>query len=771
MHGFYSCFLESVEKYPAHTALELQRASGKVESLTYAELRRMGESVGRWLRESGMSEGVRCAIMAQNGPLWVAAYLGIMSAGAAAVPLDTAFNAHQVNKLLWDSGSAIIFTDSEHLPVVEKAVEETLVRIVMIDGSGEGRYSNLTGMFAAGPGDFRPARIFDTDTAVLMYTSGTTSDPKGVTLTHKNLLAEADAIFSVLHVTPNDSILGVLPLFHALAQVANLLLPFVIGAKIVYLETLNTTELLRALSERGITLFCCVPQFFYLIHERVMQQVKAKSGPARLAFRAMMAISAAGNKLGLNLGRLFFQPVHKLLGPKMRFFITGGSAFDPKVGRDMEKLGFRVLQAYGLTETSGGATVTPPEASVMGSVGQPLKGVQIKIIDPQPAEGLRYPVGEIAITGDIIMKGYYNRADATAETIRDGWLYSGDLGYQDERGNLFITGRKKEIIVLSSGKNIYPEELEAQYLRSPFIKEICVLGLVNRPGEPFSERLHAVIVPNFDVLRERKIVNAREVIRFDVENLSMELPSTKRILSFDLWSEPLPRTTTRKLKRFEILRRVMAGEGSASGSVGAVAEEPTGEEAAWLALPEVQKALEVIRGAIKAEKPVLPSSNLELDLGFDSMERVELVVALEREMDAQLDEKMISQVYTVRELVDAVLQARGGALTTAPTRASAPGWDTVLAVDPDDPKVLAALSSSRVFTFLWFVFGKIVAVIVRIFFGLTVSGKEKLPKNGPFILSPNHQSFLDGPVVATQIPWRLFKNMFYVGTSEIFGHG
>lgn len=771
MHGFYSCFLESVEKYPSHTALELQRSSGKVESFTYAELRRMGESVGRWLRESGMSEGVRCAIMAQNTPLWVAAYLGIMSAGAAAVPLDTAFNAHQVNKLLWDSGSAIIFTDSEHLSVVEKAVEETLVRIVMIDGSGEGRYSNLTGMFAAGPGDFRPARIFDTDTAVLMYTSGTTSDPKGVTLTHKNLLAEADAIFSVLHVTPNDSILGVLPLFHALAQVANLLLPFVIGAKIVYLETLNTTELLRALSERGITLFCCVPQFFYLIHERVMQQVKARSAPARLAFRAMMAISAAGNKLGLNLGKLFFRPVHKLLGPKMRFFITGGSAFDPKVGRDMEKLGFRVLQAYGLTETSGGATVTPPGASVMGSVGQPLKGVQIKIIDPQPAEGLRYPVGEIAISGDIIMKGYYNRVDATAETIRDGWLYSGDLGYQDDRGNLFITGRKKEIIVLSSGKNIYPEELETQYLRSPFIKEICVMGLVNRPGEPFSERLHAVIVPNFDVLRERKIVNTREVIRFDVENLSMELPSTKRILSFDLWSDPLPRTTTRKLKRFEILRRVMAGEGGASGSLGAVAEEPTGEEAAWLASPEVQKALEVIRGASKAEKPVLPSSNLELDLGFDSMERVELVVALEREMEAQLDEKMIAQVYTVRELVDAVLQARGGVSATASTRAAAPGWDTVLAVDPDEPKVLAALSGSRLFTFLWFVFGKFMAVIVRVFFGLKVSGKEKLPKKGPFILSPNHQSFLDGPVVATQIPWRLFKNMFYVGTSEIFGHG
>jgi long-chain acyl-CoA synthetase len=296
------------------------------------------------------------------------------------------------------------------------------------------------------------------------------------------------------------------------------------------------------------------------------------------------------------------------------------------------------------------------------------------------------------------------------------------------------------------------------------------MGLVNRPGEPFSERLHAVIVPNFDVLRERKIVNTREVIRFDVENLSMELPSTKRILSFDLWSDPLPRTTTRKLKRFEIQRRVLAGERGGAGNVGAVAEEPTGEEAAWLASSEVQKAMEVIRSASKAERAVLPSSNLELDLGFDSMERVELVVALEREMDARLDEKVIAQVYTVRELVDAVLQARGGASATT-RRASAPGWDAVLSVDPEDPKVLAALNTSRLFTFLWFVLGKFAAVITRVFFGLEVIGKEKLPKKGPFILSPNHQSFLDGPVVASQIPWRLFKNMFYVGTSEIFGQG
>ena len=767
MHGFYSRFLESAEKFPDRVAADLQRTSGSVESHTYAELRRMGESVGRWLHDSGMSAGVRCAIMAGNGPMWVAAYLGAMSAGAVAVPLDTAFNAHQVNKLLWDCGAAIIFTDAKHLAVVEKAVEETLVRIVMIDGSGEGRYSNLLGMFAAGPGDFKPAPISDSDLAVIMYTSGTTSDPKGVMLTHANLKAEAGAVFGFINISERDSILAVLPLFHALAQMANLLLPFAAGARIVYLEEMNTTELLRALSERDITLFCCVPQFFYLIHERVMQEVKKRPWAARTAFRALMGIAGAARAVGVNAGKLFFGRVHKLLGPRMRYLITGGSAFDPTIGRDLQKLGFNVLQAYGLTETSGGATCTNPTRNVMGSVGQALPGVQVKILNPQPVEGIAHPVGEVAISGGIVMKGYYNRPDATAEILREGWLHSGDLGYIDERGILFISGRKKEIIVLSSGKNIYPEEIEAQYMRSPFVKEICVMGLTNRPGEPFSERLHAVIVPDFDVLRERKIVNAREVVRFDVENLSMELPSTKRILSFDLWPDPLPRTTTRKLKRFEIQKRVMAGERSGHDSAGAAAEELTAEEAVWLAQPEVQKAIAVVRAAGKSLKPVLPSSNLELDLGFDSMERVELVVALERELGAEADDKVISQVYTVHELVEAILQARGG----SSARPALPGWDAVLASDPDDPAVLTSLHSSVLLTFFWFATCKIAGLVARIFFRLRVSGKEKLPKKGPFILSPNHQSFLDGPVVATQIPWRLFKDMFYVGTSEIFGDG
>ena len=167
--------------------------------------------------------------------------------------------------------------------------------------------------------------------------------------------------------------------------------------------------------------------------------------------------------------------------------------------------------------------------------------------------------GEITLRGAVVMKGYWNRPDATAAVLRDGWFYTGDLGYFDADGNLFLTGRKKEVIVLSNGKNIYPEEVEAHYLKSPYIKELAVMGLEGKPGEG-GDRLHAVIVPNFDVLRQKKIVNAKEVIRFDIESLSQQIASTKRIGSYEIWQEDLPRTTTRKIKRFEMEKRVKANQ-------------------------------------------------------------------------------------------------------------------------------------------------------------------------------------------------------------------
>ncbi|HYX70861.1 MAG TPA: AMP-binding protein, partial [Terriglobales bacterium] len=667
MQNFYDLFQATVARWPQNIAVEMrhsQAAAGteQVEQITYSELRRMAEAVGSWLQKNGLVHGERAAILAANGPLWVTAYLGIMSAGGVAVPLDTAFTPAQVEKLLRDSGSRYLFCDRRHLPAAEKAATPTGMRIVLLEPVPGREFPALPAMLQAGPGDFTPASVGPDEVAVLLYTSGTTADPKGVVLTHDNLLGEVDAVAPTITIGSSDAILGVLPLFHALAQMANLLLPFAYGAKVIYLESLNVTDLLRALREGGATLFCCVPQFFYLIHERVMKEVQARGAMARLGLRMLMAISRSLRPLGINAGKFFFRRAHQALGPRMRYLITGGSRFDPAIGRDLQAMGFDILQAYGLTETSGGAFVTPPGDVVMGSVGRALHGVEGRIADPQLSPDGGPATGEVCIRGRLVMKGYWNRPDATAEVIRDGWLHTGDLGYFDEQKNLHITGRQKDVIVLSSGKNVYPEELEAHYLQSPWIKEMCVMGLESAPGEPYAERLHAIVVPNFELLKQKKIVNVNEVIRFDIDTLSIQLPSTKRILSYEIGRDDLPRTTTRKLKRFAIQKMVQERRGRPEDATPAP-RALSAEDTEWLQDAAAQRALSIIRPMAKdPAREVLPADNLELDLGLDSMERVELLVALEKELGADVPESVVSEVYTVRELVDVVRGAtRAGA--------------------------------------------------------------------------------------------------------------
>ena len=519
--------------------------------------------------------------------------------------------------------------------------------------------ANLPAIFDAGPGKFKPAPAAANDLASLLYTSGTTADPKGVMLTHANFLGEVEAVFNWVDLGPADALLGVLPMFHVLAQMANLLLPLVKGSRVVYLETLNTTELLRALRERNITAFAVVPQFFYLIHERIFQEIEKRGRSRRKCSGPWWRSIARCARWGSTPGPLLFSKVHETLGEKMRYLVTGGSRFDPA-----DREGFsrsRHRRAAGLRPDGNHRgrvrQFAGRQRDRFGGQGHERSGGE----DCRPAAaGDDGPAaGEIALRGAVVMKGYWNRPDATAAVLRDGWFYTGDLGYFDADGNLFLTGRKKEVIVLSNGKNIYPEEIEAHYLKSPYIKEMAVMGLEGKPGEG-GDRLHAVIVPNFDVLRQKKIVNAKEVIRFDIESLSQQIASTKRIGSYEIWQEDLPRTTTRKIKRFEVEKRVKANQArQADDDSELPAERPlTADEIAWLDQPDVQRALKIVREAARTPPPTLrPTLNLELDLGLDSMQRVELLSQIEEQLGGNVEESQLAEIYTVRDLVDAVLQS------------------------------------------------------------------------------------------------------------------
>ena len=797
MPAFYQRFQESARKFPDTIALEIQRQQ-TVERVTFAELSRMSESVANWL-SSRVAKDARVAILAANHPRWVAAYLGIIAAGRTAVPLDTAFHAEQVRKLLTDSGASLLFCDAKHLPVAAEAVAGLTVAgltvgLVMTSAAAEQDLTpakssdpkpgdsndpkpvpslagDLDSIFAAGPAGFQPVVPADDSLAALLYTSGTTADPKGVMLTHANLLGEASSVFSVIKIDSNDALLGILPMFHVLAQMANLFLPLFNGARVVYLETLNTTELLRALQERDITVFCVVPQFFYLIHERIFKELSKRGKLTLRLVRTLMATNRTLRRVGINAGKLFFGKIHATFGTRMRYLVTGGSRFDPAIARDFYSFGIDVLNAYGLTETTGGAFINTPGHIVFGSVGPPLPGIEAKIVDPKPLEDGAPPAGEIAIRGAIVMKGYWNRPEPTAQVLRDGWFYTGDLGYFDSDGNLFITGRSKEVIVLANGKNVYPEEIEAHYLQAQYVKEICVMALESRPGDPTSERLHAVVVPNFDLLRERKIVNSKEAIRFEIEALSHKIASTKRLGSYDVWQEDLPRTTTRKLKRFQIEKKVRELKEKGGGEAEIGKEKPlTDEEQSWLNREDVKRALAIVGESSRNKLPEIhPTHNLELDLGLDSMQRIELLTALEQQLGGDVPESRLGEIYTVRDLADAVLESAGRGEGSA--KASAPAWSTILSEPVTDPDVLALARHNTFAEICCYIAGKIIYGFSRTGFHLKMRGLENLPDKGPFLLCSNHQSYVDPLVMAGALPWRILRNTFAVGTSDIFGKG
>jgi long-chain acyl-CoA synthetase len=775
MNNFCELFAATVSRFGSRPAIEVQRKD-RVEAYSYAQLDAMAAHVARFLASRGLVAGDRCAILSDNEARWVAAYLGVLKLGAVAVPMDTAYKAKQVAALVRDCTPKVMFTSPRFVEAAEEGIRlaGSACEIVMLYGEAAGK-THLDEILAAKSGTALPGcPARREDPAVLLYSSGTTGDPKGVVLMHANLIAEAEAVFSVVHIDENDVILGVLPLFHALAQMANLLLPFAKGARVVYLESLNTTELLRALGERGISVFACVPQFFYLIHQRVTDQVQKSGWAKRKLFAAMLATNGALRAAGINLGKPLFGRVHKVLGPRMRYLVTGGSRFDTKVGRDLYRMGFTIMQAYGLTECSGAATVMRPGDPHIASVGQPIPGTEIQIA-PEPtleggpaeqADGAKQ--GEVLIRGPIVMQGYYRRPEVNAQTLADGWLRTGDLGYVDAGGRLYITGRKKEIIVLSSGKNIYPEEIEAHYLQSPYLKEMCVLGRT-RPDEPAAERLHAVVVPDMDVMRERKMVNAKEIVRFEMESLSIGLPSHKRVLSYDLWNEELPRTTTRKLKRFEIEKRVLAGA-AASEAVGAPAAGAavlSEEDQAWMAQPDVARALEVIADAARNKQSLRPDANIELELGLDSMERVELLTHLEQMFGTDVPDEAAHKIYTVRELIEAVRPPEGSEATGQ----RGDPWAKLLAaesIETEDAFLRELGRRKPVTSLIGFTAMKAAYLFAKLFLRFRVRGLENLPASGPYLLCPNHQSHLDAFLLVAALPYRVMRNLFFVGASEYF---
>ena len=537
---FFEKLNQNVARFPDRVVFQNLTETER-ETFTYRQVAEEAAAMGAYLAREGVRPGERVGILMEAHPRWGMAFLAAQSAGAVIVPLDILHEAETLAGLIQHAGCSFIIVSERLTPLwreIQPLLKEPLRFLV-------------AGARGAESGGRLPLveRNLD-DELIILYTSGTTGDPKGVVLSGRNVYRNVVEVLKMVGPTSDDHFLNVLPLYHVLALVINFIVPLYLGARVTFLQSLEAQKILKTFREEGISIFICVPQFFYLVHRRILQEVERQGFLKQFLFRRLLAVSRFANlRLGLNPGRLFFAAIHRQFGPRLRLFGVGGARFDSEVAESFRDMGFGMLQAFGMTETAALITVALAKSHAVGTAGVPLPHVEIRI-DGMDENG----TGEVLVRGENVMLGYYKNPQATAEALKDGWLHTGDLGYIDRRGYLRITGRRKDVIVLSSGKNIYPEEIERFYQSgSASIKEICVVGVPDEEGE----RLHAVIVPDFEALKSREVVNSYDAIRYEMESLSERLPGYKRVLSLEIRQEPLPRTTTRKIKRFEVQREVL----------------------------------------------------------------------------------------------------------------------------------------------------------------------------------------------------------------------
>jgi long-chain acyl-CoA synthetase len=755
---FFEKFRENLEAFPDQNALEVISDAGR-ESFSYRRVGDEAGKIGRFLERSGIRPGDAVGILMENHPRWGIAFLAAHSAGAVIVPLDVLHSAETLAGLIRHAECKFLIVSQRQAPAWRQIAGHlpsplpTLVAGEKIEGCAEWD-AVLEEPDGGGPPPLAPRQL-DDDLAII-YTSGTTGNPKGVVLTQRNVYRNVVEILKVIHARQSDHFLSVLPLYHVFALMTNFIIPLYLGARVTYLLSLEAQRVLKCFQEEGITIFVCVPQFYTLVYRRILQQVESQGFFKRMVFRRLLRLSRFANEhLGFNPGRFLFRPVHERFGRKLRFLGVGGARFDRETAETFRDLGFNLVQAFGMSETAALATVAPPRGRLVGTVGRPLPHTEIRIAEPD-----EHGIGEVLVRGENVMKGYLKNPAATAEALKDGWLHTGDLGYIDRNGCLLITGRKKDVIVLSSGKNIYPEEVEHFYLSNcPLMKEICVLGMPGGPEASGEERLHAVIVPDVDYLKANQIVNAHDAIRWQLETLSQRLPGYKRVHSFQIRMEPLPVTTTRKLKRFQIQKEVM--ERSL-----ARAEAPPEEGAPETPLEE--KLFEQIR-RMKSGASVGRKMSLELDLGFTSLERVELLANVQEAFAVRIADEEAAQILTLKDLVELLDEKLG----TAPAGAEEArlSWSELLAA-PLEPAQLETLNDilgrRRWFEPLYCLIARCVRLLGWILFRLKFRGLANLPREYPFVICPNHASYIDPFVLACGLPNRVLRRLFFLGGSEHF---
>lgn len=507
-------FVSAVKRFPERPALlepteEAGGDKGAMTTLTFSMLQQRAQQFAGHLQAQNIAQGDRVLIWSASRINWMIAYLATLLVGAVVVPLDVNTREDFLARVTQTTEAKYLITT----PKQYQSLQAPPLPLIDIE--------NLP------TGTFDPARLPQVqgdDLAELVFTSGTTGQPKGVMLSHHNIASNALAALKVVDIQNSDRSLSILPLSHMLEATIEVAI-LSSGASIVYARSLVPDTLLKLLGSQGITCMILVPQALQLFMNGIEREVRRQKKETAWALLHRIAL-----RLPFAWRRALFSSVHKRFGGHFRFFISGGAYLPPNLETRWENMGFRVMQGYGTTECAPIVSVMPYHEHAYGTIGKPLPGVQIRIADD----------GEILVHGPNVALGYWKNPEATAAAFQDGWYHTGDLGYQDARGYLYIKGRKKNLIVLSNGLNVYPEDVENALLTNTAIKDAVVIGLTENGHEPV---VHAVLL--MDDSAQAKAA---------IQQTNKQLASHQQVRGFTIWPEQdFPRTHTLKVKRPELL--------------------------------------------------------------------------------------------------------------------------------------------------------------------------------------------------------------------------
>lgn len=666
-------------------------------SFTYRQIHQRSLEVANYLVEKNVRKGDRVLAWSYNGQEYASILLGCALAGVVVVPIDFNSKADTVSLIADKVDAKLLFhsrrrpyrsTDLPHIYVEDLDQELSGVKIQQTDFD-----------------------VCDEDIFEIVYTSGTTSDPKGVVITNKNIVSNIMHLQQMWPWKSEYRMLSVLPMSHLFEQVAGFFYPLLFGCSITYLSSRKSSALVGALQQERATMMVVVPAFLQILRERLLRKVRSAGREA--VFTRLLTVAAS---LPLGLRRVLFRKVHQNFGGRLRYFLTGGAALDPDLEAWWSALGFVILQGYGLTEASPVVTFNTPAYRRAGSVGRVLPDQELKLDAQQ----------EIWIRGDNITPGYYQNPEENEARFEEGWYRTGDVGTVDEDGYVFLRGRLKNMIVSSSGLNVYPEDIEVELAQEPGVLDCCVLG-VDQDGDT---RVHAVLLMNKELPLESN------PLRSIIDRVNQRLQPQQQIQAYTQWPhDDFPRTHTLKIKRKPILEEIQQGVSSATENSSSSGD----------------RLLDMLAELAKVNvESIREDSCLTTDLGLDSLARVELATTLEEEFNIEIDDQEVTGQVKVGQLRDRI-QTR----VAVTDQCLFPEWAT-----RRPARILRGVMQSLVLR------------IPSLFSRTTVQGREHLQDiEAPAIFICNHVCHYDVAYIMRALPRRHRKIAVAAAAEIVYGSG